>query len=392
MDKNARIIAQFSHYINEGIIAFYIILIAIQFSNTVEAPYWSFLVILLMSAVLFSFIAYRELNEILYIIMIPILAFAFYAADYMISLVVVFSIVLTYRYYRIAKTDIKRREAGYLGTSAILVILLTVFNGDNEIYWIFLIQFFLTFIGFYLMNLVIVSKSLQSDFLVQFGKIIGIIVLAGGFAFLFLNEIVTRIVGLIWIVIGFLTAHISSFFAGLFYWVTPDPSIYDYEPEDEVTGIQSPELGESIMEGVSSYAIILIVLAFAVIIICIVYLFHKLRRPLRENEESEEVSEHQLRNDKMKQETNQPRKPFWQNFFKKPEHPARRLVFEFEKKLVKSNYARLSHETLEKWLARIGDGTELVIYQRVRYGDKDVSEEELNQLKQELNNLANRLN
>lgn len=392
MEKNARIIAQFYHYISEGIISFYAILLVLQFSEEVEASYASFILILLVSAFVFTFFAYRELSVVFYILMVPILAVAFYMTAYILSLIILFSILLPYRYYRIEQTEIKRREAGYLGASGLLVVFLMVFNGDNEVIWIFLIQFLITFVGYYLTNLMLTSKALRTGLLLQFAKMSGFILLGVLVAYLFISEIVTRIAGVIWQGISLFIVFFSSIVSGLFSWVQPDPTIYEEEQENDDKGIQKSELGESIMDGVESYAIIYIILALTIMIIALIILFLKWRRAPRDASDELDETIYELSNDKMQQQAQQSRKRSWRDIFKRPEHPARRLVYQFEKKLFKSKHARYSHETLEKWLGRIGDGTELEVYQRVRYGDQEVSADELNELKQELNNLAERLN
>ena len=104
MEKNARIIAQFYHYISEGIISFYAILLVLQFSEVVEAPYALFILILLTSAFVFTFFASRELSAIFYILMAPILAITFYITGYNLSSIILFSVLLPYRYYRIEQT------------------------------------------------------------------------------------------------------------------------------------------------------------------------------------------------------------------------------------------------------------------------------------------------
>lgn len=72
-------------------------------------------------------------------------------------------------------------------------------------------------------------------------------------------------------------------------------------------------------------------------------------------------------------------------------HPARKAVLHFEEFAKKQGLGRHSSETIEEWLTRIEVNTDIGIYQRVRYGDMEISEEELQQLKDELTEMETRL-
>ncbi|WP_156914203.1 hypothetical protein [Paucisalibacillus globulus] len=73
------------------------------------------------------------------------------------------------------------------------------------------------------------------------------------------------------------------------------------------------------------------------------------------------------------------------NFSVYKRHPVRKLIYDFECKANKGNYGRKPFETLEDWLPRIGiQEKNLESYQRIRYGNMDVSEREVEDLKREL--------
>lgn len=71
-------------------------------------------------------------------------------------------------------------------------------------------------------------------------------------------------------------------------------------------------------------------------------------------------------------------------YLKRPSHPIRKMVLQLEQKAAKSKKGRMEYETVEDWLARIGLDIDLAIYQKVRYGETDVSEQEVGYLKAQL--------
>ncbi|AST91474.1 MULTISPECIES: DUF4129 domain-containing protein [Sutcliffiella] len=75
------------------------------------------------------------------------------------------------------------------------------------------------------------------------------------------------------------------------------------------------------------------------------------------------------------------RRGWWQ---KPPENEVRKLVFELEKLAHKKNRARYPNETLEEWLVRESVVSEhfFSIYEKVRYGEMELTEEEVARCKQ----------
>ena len=77
--------------------------------------------------------------------------------------------------------------------------------------------------------------------------------------------------------------------------------------------------------------------------------------------------------------------------FEKSMHPARKIVLHFEKQAKKNGYGRNKTETIEEWLRRLKISTDFLVYQKVRYGELDVSDEEIQGLKNELTEIETRL-
>lgn len=392
MKKKTRLIAQVYHYISEGIILFYLSLLVIQFTSVMEHAYWSYLGILLGSMCIFSLLAYFELKGFFYIMFAPILVIIFYGFDYSISLSLIFAIVLTYRYYRINKTDIAQMESTYLGISSIIAILLFIISRQQEIILLLIIQFAFIFIGYFLRNLSMVSREERRGYGNKSWILLTAITFGGLLLFLLLAEGIQAMIGFIWRGISVVTIYLSSTFVNLFQWIRPTG--LEVPDEEAVTGdvpIQKTELGPSIMERIEGYVSSYILIAILIIIALAIYLFTRLRRSARDK--TEEQNKQQINKTQGDSHT---KSHFFQSatlkqFFKRPAHPVRRLVFQFEKRLAKTKYARKPSETIEKWLERIGRGAELKAYQQVRYGNKKVSNEELEQLKTELRKLENSL-
>lgn len=79
--------------------------------------------------------------------------------------------------------------------------------------------------------------------------------------------------------------------------------------------------------------------------------------------------------------------------FRKPDHPIRKLLYQFEVRLTKRGFGRQPHETIENWFTRLQlSDYNIQIYQKVRYGGEEVSEEEVRSFKKNLQQINEQLN
>lgn len=82
------------------------------------------------------------------------------------------------------------------------------------------------------------------------------------------------------------------------------------------------------------------------------------------------------------------KKSFTGFFRRKPDHPIRQLFFDFERFAQKKGFGRKNYETIEDWFERLGvPEANVEIYQKVRYGEVELSEEEVAKFKQDLKQL-----
>ncbi|GGK05602.1 hypothetical protein GCM10007063_30020 [Lentibacillus kapialis] len=75
-----------------------------------------------------------------------------------------------------------------------------------------------------------------------------------------------------------------------------------------------------------------------------------------------------------------------------PHEPVRKKVFKFEQLANTKGWGRQSSETIEEWLYRLKcSPSHLDIYQKVRYGEKNITEEEQHRINDLLENLIHRM-
>lgn len=387
MKRKARMVNQAYHYISEGIILFLIILFVTQFSAAMEAPYWSYLGILFCSMVIFSFAAYFQLKLIFYFLGFIFLIFMFYSNDFSLSLTLVFSIVLTYRYLRLNQTEAHKDETIYIGAASVFAVLLFIIIQDTEVIWMLIIQYAVIFFGYWLVHLMLIPREGRTGIGKSFWLLTASIIILSIAAFTFLTNVVQSLLRFAWEGIGMVTILVSTFFSKLFQGIKPQETPLGERVEEVLPEDQEPELESSIMDMVENFVASYLIIALLIIAVLLFFLFLIVRRRKRDNEAEEKQHRINKKITEINGPTFQTGEKGLRRFFKKPANPVRKLVYQFEKKLARTDYARKPYETIEKWLERIGRGSELQIYQQVRYGNQDASASEISALKSELSEL-----
>lgn len=86
-------------------------------------------------------------------------------------------------------------------------------------------------------------------------------------------------------------------------------------------------------------------------------------------------------------------KGFFGMFSEKPTNEIRLKVFKFEQTAARKGIGRKQSETIEEWFHRIGiDASYLNVYQKIRYGDSDLTEKEINLFNDQLDEIKATLN
>jgi hypothetical protein len=235
----------------------------------------------------------------------------------------------------------------------------------------------------------LIETRKAATYISSFGILSGALIGLSLVFFYFYSEIFSRVFGFIWSGILYLSVQIATFISFTIRDIPINPP--EVHQEGMEKGIHKTELGESIfepIEGIASIHLILIILSFFLII----YLGYRIFRGRDGDKDEALQTESLITSDGTK--VNTPRFSFQsavKSLFKKPDHPVRRLVYDFEKRLAKTKFHRRKSETVENWLQRIGAASDLKIYQHVRYGMKTVDETEIELLKEELKSLEEKL-
>ncbi|MUK89971.1 hypothetical protein GMD78_16490 [Ornithinibacillus sp. L9] len=389
MENKNLLITHAYHFISEAIIIFLLLLPA-TFHHYEGIPYWIYLVIISCICILFSLYAKFDWNHVPYIVTVPIIVLLFHIVGLPLLLSIILALLLTWRYIAIRSEMHIKRENFYLITTIILGTVLAIFIRDSQALMFVFIQLILVVIGNIISHTAVIKKIDQKAFNRSFWyRFLGILSFAS-LSFYLLTDVIRNafLEGYLYITNG-LISGLSNMLGFL-----PDIKLedfVDYGAEDSpaIGELENPVYQKSISE-IPLVAMIyfgLTALAIGLGVFLIIRYFRT--RFNFKKEVQEEKNLYQKSEEKLARVKTQKRK--YRKQFKKIDHPVRKVIYQFEHYAAKHQKGRKHFETIEEWLRRIGYNANLEVYQKVRYGDIDVSDKEVELLLVEVGNMEVKL-
>ncbi len=376
-----------SYFLSEALIIFLITLPNLN-AYFHETPYWSYFSLTFCICIVFSVYATYMSRLLPYLMTLPFLFMVYYVLDYPLFLSLLYTGLLTWRYLVIQKRAAGNNEMNYLIFTVILAIPLFLFIKDYRILACVILQLLVISAGHFSAHAIMIPKIQRKQIPVTSGFFLITLLSLGAFILYLLRFTIFQIVG---ILLNFIFLLLGKF-VGLFEFFEDSPFRWEHaEVLQEVEGDEKEELGVSFLEGIAGFVVgytgLSVVIAISIII---ALLFLLLKKPwyfssmwaIREKsyiQSNEKINSDSLVTFNLK------------NYFNKPIHPARKMVYDFERKAEKSHRGREPFESLEEWFERIGLDSYLSIYQKVRYGNDEVTDQELRVLQAQLREMMKTL-
>ncbi|TQS74740.1 DUF4129 domain-containing protein [Ornithinibacillus gellani] len=371
------------HFLSEAILIFLIVLpFSTYFFESI--PYWSYLVIAVFACFLLDQLTRRTNQYIYYLLIIPILGLVFYLFAYPVELIVLFSVVLPLRYIRIRKTEIVNRQNIYLMLTLCLTVFALIMVQQTWIMIFPFLQFLLIIIGNFLSHLFMVNKQDRKQF--KWRQLIALcgIPAFGAVVFYLLFDTIRHTLMTVWYGIIYLFSNVMTFLGKHLSFIKikplelPDVPISDFGDEE----IDKEETFEMMDGNENQFLYILLIIAVITIIAVVIYRLRK-NAFSQIDSKADPLDVVHFEDIEKRKKGNHFFSNQWNKLYR-PMHPARRLVQQFERTFAKHQLGRKHSETIEEWFERVGIHANMDLYERVRYGEQDITDEELQILKEEL--------
>lgn len=394
MQHNHPYIAYSYHFLSEAIILF-LVAIPVLYHRFFFIPYASYLIVVVGACALFILITKWSSNIYSYFLVVPILFILFHVLNYPIFFSIVFSGVLTWRFIDIRKQKIIKRESLYILLTVLATIFASLFVHEREIMFYPFLVFSILFFGFVLSHFIYSAKDDIRKINYKVPLYFLSLLIGGAAIFFILFQPISYFTTMIWR--GVLNGVESVLFgmSNLLSYLNVEKRTWSDNHQESDGGDASIEKageiieGPSLMDQITGLAVfgISLILLFVIILIIAMMVKRRVVKHFEKVEYKEQLSVKVIESSIASNQEWKTEKGI-KRFFKSPEHPIRKLLLQFERKAKKHNKGRLPFETLEDWFARIGLSPEHIkVYQKVRYGDQNVSVEDTNMLKEQLNNM-----
>ena len=378
------------HFLSEALIIFLIALPMMHFYYNF-VPYWSYVLMVSSICLLFSFFSVRGTAYGPYIITAPFIMILLYMFNFPIVMSIAFGIVLTWRYIDIRSEVSPSRENSYVRWALVLSTFSVLMNNDHElIIYVFLLFIVLIF-GYISGHLAVIHRDDRKRFDRKFWLYIVSGMVIGTTIIYFSFNTVRFIVSKVWTAISYVIIFVGGNLIRLLQHLEltaleQDP---DYEDPEELGDDESPipeefqESGSVLFENITTIMMWIIVAIIIGFIFYIAYRFFKEKFESPIHKEADDVVSYGSL-DKGDRWRNNIFQRFMERYRRSPRDPVRKMVYQFERQASKTNYGRYRYETIENWLQRIGVNMKLETYQKVRYGHMEVSDDDIQQLTQQL--------
>ncbi|WP_099159970.1 hypothetical protein [Virgibacillus ndiopensis] len=386
MQTKHPIITYAYHFLSEAILLF-LICLPVMYFHYKWVPYGSYFAISCGICVVYLLVTKISNSYMWYIISAPFLMVIFYISNYPAFMSVVFSVILTWRFINIRNETVLNREMGYIKITLVLATGLMLLINNYQIVLFAFLQFLFLIVGYISSHLTVIHKEERKRFDKKLWLYISFMLVTGSVIIFLLFDPGRNLFLKIGEGLSYIAAVVASKVAVVFQYL--DFNKVQLPGDSSPMGQQQNQLNElqqgsntSLIEKIMPYMYwaIAIIITGLVIILAIRFFNNKFRR-IEQADVSDAIVYGDL-DDKPRDNRNFINKIFASQ--KKPNHPVRKLVYQFERKASKGGYGRNPFETVEDWLKRIGVDDNLTVYQKVRYGEKKVSDHEVSVLRDQL--------
>lgn len=388
MQLNQKLITFAYYFLSEAIILFLPLVIIMHFHYKISPPYLSYMLIVIVVCILFSYITHISNNYYIYFTLAPVLIVALYLIDFPVVLSVITSAILVWRYIRIRKQTEMNQEVRYLQITFILSIFIVILTKEIGVVVYAFLQLLILLIGYTIRQL----SAISSDDRKQFDNKLWFYFLSffsmGAIIMYFIFDFTRDILFKSWDYFTYLITASLGFIArliGLINFTELDPPRVEEDPAMEGEGnLQDlvPDSNVSIIDDHTTK--IYLIIAIVLISVLIYFIFRNVKNKFTIDEENftdDNVTYEKY--DKQTSRISMMDRLFKRNL-KKQLHPVRRLIYDFEKKAFKVDKGRRAAETIEEWFERIDIDIDVSVYEKVRYGEQLVDREEVEKLRIDL--------
>lgn len=393
MTLNQSTITYSYHFLSETLITF-LAIIPILHVYFHHVPYVAFFLVMISFTLLFALLTRWTSHYGPYLFVTPLMFVAFYWLNFHWILSALLAVFFIWRYIQVRSEQHNHREQIYIRWALVFAVISAFIVDDKKLIGYLFVLFLVLIVGYLSRHLMSVSRNNQQSFNhMLWIYLIGSMTIGTGIIY-FLFPAVRLLIGTVWR--GFIYAILLFGSQGVKLLASIKWFDGAFDPEDlppqDMDGADDSHSEKIDTVDTSIFEFVVKTFLWAIIVAIVGYLLWRAYKLYQHRFTSLKTLEGPATiSHKSLEATNRNRggiiSQILDRFRQTPRHPIRKLVYDFERKVSGTAFARKSHETVEDWLERLQINSELKIYQQVRYGELEVPEQAIEQLQMELKNI-----
>ncbi|WP_042148891.1 hypothetical protein [Paucisalibacillus sp. EB02] len=386
MNQRRHFISDQYHFISEMIILSIIMLLPIHFYY-MWIPKWGVLAVTIPLCVIFTLMEKQSLNYKSYYLIVPVLFIPFLILQFPLLICLPIAVLIIWRYLRIRQLFLNGREASYILLTTMISIIVYIVTGELSAIGYLFLQLFLLVFGFMFSHVAVLERAKRKmSFFQSGGYFVAFLLIGAAVAFWistqpYMERAFDKFIYFIFSIVG-KVLYLFNFLEPKYFENLREgmDSLPEKQGLAEIPG----------MDYIGSVFGVYIAIGIMIIIVGLIVVLKILKRDASPPEDIGGKTVNLGIVTKVYDSSEMFIKSFkrWRIGKK---HPVRIMVHKFERKAFKNKIGRRQSETLDEWFKRIDLQINVEIYQKVRYGNMDVSGQEVNELKNGLEKMIGSL-
>lgn len=391
------------HFIAEALVTF-IVLLPITFSYYEMKHYIAYVLVLLAAAIVYFILESLRVSNLFFILMTIPLILAYYYLQFPIGLALFFPIFFLWRYMNIRHYEQEREDQEplifrekinkanlYIKIALPAAALTVLYAKEFYAMGYVLLLLIVIYLGYIVSHLSQVPKLERSRANLRIFTYLPIFFVLGGFLASFIFEPFREGFKKIWLFLANAVIFLAGAVVALIDLIIPKTLKERKDNHDPLAGgdIRAENVQDMLeYHGGIDDAILTLFTALIIIVALLIFIYRMLnKRRAQIFGRSEAQTKYIPEQTELEKEEG-----FFNKLFSRREkeqrHPVRQLIYNFEKEAKRYELGRHPFESLTEWFERLEIDILVEVYQKVRYGNLDVREEEINKLNEQIKNVS----
>lgn len=389
------------HFVGEALLTF-MILLPVTFAYYDTSHYVYYPIIVIFIALLFYMLERKGLQNLWFLLVTTLAGVLLYFANFPIGLVVIFPVVFLWRYMRIRrylrssemiKSLIEQESINkanlYIKIGIALTAIVLIYSKEYYIVYYFLLLIFVLYVGYLVSHISTIEKGERKEMNFKVFSLFPVPIALGAVVLLLLSAPIRLVLHRLWLIMWDVFLFILGPILAVIEFLIPE-SIKKLTQQEEILpdgGITQENVRQHLEYNAGIDDAIIRFFTIVIIFLLLSFIIYRLMRKQDRDILVRTVAETEFIEEVPFEEKESILKRLFKRDGKIARHPVRKLIYQLEKDAKKYEVGRYPFESIDEWFERLKLEINVETYKKVRYGQLEVTKEEIEQLEKQIKNV-----